>query len=146
MKINITVDEKIKETQVDISCKMITPEIAQIISALRVLNKQITGKKNGEIYIIGIDEIYYLESIDRKCYAYTKNDVIETDFKLYELENKLSEYGFVRISKSCLIQIKYITSIRAEIGQKLRVTMNNSEQIIVSRFYAQELKKRLGVN
>ena len=36
-------------------------------------------------------------------------------------------------------------SLRAEIDRKLRVTMTNGEQIIASRLYADELKKRLGV-
>ena len=58
---------------------------------------------------------------------------------------RLEEAGFCRVSKSCLIHLKKIRSLRAEIDRKLRVTMTNGEQIIASRLYADELKKRLGV-
>ncbi|MCD7731687.1 MAG: LytTR family transcriptional regulator DNA-binding domain-containing protein [Oscillospiraceae bacterium] len=146
MKINIQIDESMKETEINISCKSLSKEVEQIISALRVLNKQLAGKKQGEVFLIDLEEIMYLESVDRKCFFYTDKDVFEADEKLYELEYSLSKEGFVRISKACLIQLKHISSIRSEIGQKLRVTMKNGEQIIVSRMYAIELKKRLGVN
>jgi len=61
------------------------------------------------------------------------------------MEEKLCNYGFIRISKSCLVHLKYIKSLRNDVERKLRLTMKNDEQIIVSRQYADEIKKRLGV-
>ena len=61
------------------------------------------------------------------------------------MEEKLCQSGFFRISKSCLVHLKYIKSIKNDVERKLRLTMKNNEQIIVSRQYAEEIKKRLGV-
>lgn len=61
------------------------------------------------------------------------------------MEQQLCQSGFLRISKSCLVHLKYICSLRAELDRKLRLTLDNGEQIIVSRQYADDLKQRLGV-
>ena len=92
-----------------------------------------------------VSKVIYLESVDRKTFVYTGENVYESSLKLYELEQQLDECGFFRASKSCLVQLKYIKSLKADINRKIRVTLENGEQIIVSRQYAEELKKKLGV-
>ncbi|MBR5089888.1 MAG: LytTR family transcriptional regulator DNA-binding domain-containing protein, partial [Ruminiclostridium sp.] len=69
----------------------------------------------------------------------------ETKMKLYEMEERLCGSGFLRISKSCLVRLRFIRSIKAELDRRLRLTLENGEQMIVSRQYADELKRRLGV-
>ena len=49
------------------------------------------------------------------------------------------------MSKSFLIHLQNIQSLKADINRRVRITMSNGEQIIASRQYADELKKRLGV-
>lgn len=73
------------------------------------------------------------------------DEVYESDFRLYELEGQLEEFGFLRVSKSFLIPLQKVQSLKADINRKIRITMSNGEQIIASRQYADELKKRLGV-
>ncbi|MCI9051842.1 MAG: LytTR family transcriptional regulator [Lachnospiraceae bacterium] len=110
-----------------------------------MMNHQLTVRKDSEIYLLDIVQVIYIESIDRKCFVYTAKEIYESDFKLYELEKRLEEYGFFRVSKSCLIHLQNIQSLKADINRKVRVTMSNGEQIMASRQYADELKKRLGV-
>ncbi|MBP1756299.1 MAG: hypothetical protein H6Q59_2697, partial [Firmicutes bacterium] len=38
-----------------------------------------------------------------------------------------------------------INSLRADVERKIRVTMSNGEQLIISRQYADYVKERLGV-
>ena len=83
--------------------------------------------------------------MDRRCFIYTSGEVYESDFRLYELEQRLEEYGFLRVSKSVLIQWQKIRSLRADLNRRVRITMSNGEQIVASRQYAEDLKKRLGV-
>ena len=52
---------------------------------------------------------------------------------------------FIRVSKQGLLNLKQVKSLRADINRKIGVTLRNGEQIIVSRMYADELRKRLGV-
>lgn len=93
MKITINVDEKVSETQINISCKELTSDIENIIATLRMLNQQMTVIKDGETHLVDVTRISYIEAVERK----------------------------------------------------LRLTLKNGEQIMVSRQYADEMKKRLGV-
>ncbi len=145
MKIEIHVDENVEDIDITVTCKHLTPEIEKILAALRLLDKQLTVKKGIETYLLDVEEIIYIESVDRKCFIYTAAEVFESDYKLYELEKSLEENGFLRVSKSCLIRLKSIHSLRADIDRRIRITMSNGEQLIASRFYADELKNRLGV-
>ncbi|MCI8508516.1 MAG: LytTR family transcriptional regulator [Lachnospiraceae bacterium] len=110
-----------------------------------MMNHQMTAKKDGETHLLDVARIIYIESVDRRCFIYTSDEVYESEFRLYELEQRLGEYGFFRVSKSFLIHLQNIQSLKADINRKIRVTMSNGEQIIASRQYADELKKRLGV-
>lgn len=145
MKIEIFVDEKATDLNISVTCKQLTPDIERILTILRMMNHQLVAKKNEETYLLDIAQIIYIESVDRKCFIYTSDEIYESDFRLYELEQQLEEYGFFRVSKSFLIHLQKVQSLKAEINRKIRITMSNGEQIVASRQYAEELKKRLGV-
>lgn len=145
MKIDISVDEEAAELQISVTCRELTPDIERIIAMLRMMDHQLAGKRNGEIHILDISRVLYIESVDRKCYIYTDGEIYESDLRLYELEERLEECGFLRVSKSLLIQLRKIRSLKADINRRIRITMQNGEQIMASRQYAEALKKRLGV-
>jgi two-component system response regulator LytT len=145
LKIDICVDKNVTDLTISVICKQLTPDIKKLLATLRMMNHQLTVRKDSEIYLLDIVQVIYIESIDRKCFVYTAKEIYESDFKLYELEKRLEEYGFFRVSKSCLIHLQNIQSLKADINRKVRVTMSNGEQIMASRQYADELKKRLGV-
>lgn len=145
MKISININENISDTEIVINSSSLTPEIERIIATLRILDQQIMAVRNDEAYILDVAKIVYIESVDRKTFVYTKEDCFESKLKLYEIEQQLCQAGFLRVSKSCLVQLKFIRSLKSELDRKIRLTLENGEQIIVSRQYADELKHRLGV-
>ena len=61
------------------------------------------------------------------------------------MEEKLLERDFLRISKQSIVNLRKIKSLKAEINRKIRVTLENGEQIVVSRMYSDELRKKLGL-
>lgn len=145
MKIEILVDHKIEETCINISCNKLTPELEKLIAMMRIMEKQFVASVEGETFILDVASILYIEAVDRKTFVYTEKGVYESELRLYELEEQLEEYGFFRASKSCLIQLQAIRSLRRDINRRIRVTMENGEIIMVSRQYAEELKRKLGI-
>lgn len=145
MRIEVLVDENAADLSISVTCKQLTPQIEKLLAALRMMDHQLAAKKNGETHLLDIGQILYIEALDRKCFVYTANEFYESDFRLYELEQQLEEYGFFRISKSFLICLHKVQCLKAEVDRKLRITMSNGEQIVASRQYADGLKKRLGV-
>ncbi len=141
MKITIEVKEELLETEINIKCSSITPEIERIITTLNLVDKKLIVKKDDSTFFLNKDEIFYIETVDKKTFVYTKVEIYETVLKLYELE----KFGFFRASKSCIINLKHIKSLKAEFNSRIKITMANNEHIIVSRQYAEELEKLLGV-
>ena len=60
-----------------------------------------------------------------------------------ELEDALGELDFLRAGRSVIVNFRRIKSIRPELGGRMLVTMDNGEQVYVSRQYAGELKGKL---
>ena len=147
MKINISVDEQLSDIEINITCGELTEDVERIISAIRMSSRQLLVKhiQSGEEVILDAKDIAYIEAIDRKCFVYTEDNVFETSYKLYELKALLSGMKFCRVSKSCLVSLKFIYSIKTEINHRLRLTLKNREVIIVSRQYAEDIKEQLGV-
>ena len=65
--------------------------------------------------------------------------------KLYELESALAQYDFIRVSKNTICSLRKIKSLKSEVDRKIKITLENDYQIIASRMYADELRKKLGV-
>ena len=145
MKITINVGEDINETEINIKCSQLTPDIENIIATLRIMNQQLLVTKDDTNYLLDVNTISYIEALERKTFVYTQDAIYESKLKLYEMEERLCKSGFFRISKSCLVHLKFIKSIKKDIDRKLRLTLTNGEQIMVSTQYADEFKKRLGV-
>lgn len=145
MKIHINIDDTAKDTEISVTCSKLTPEIETLLATLRMLDSQMTVMKDGETFFVDVADIYYIESVERKTFVYTKDEVYESKLRLYEMEERLCAGGFFRAGKSCIIQIRYIRSIRTDIDRKLRVTLENGEKLMVSRQYSDELKRRIGL-
>ena len=129
----------------EVKAPRLTQDIEKIISLMRMINMQIAVKQEDEIILLDTDKILYIEAVERNTFVYTKDSSYESDLKLYQVEQELLEQNFIRISKQCILNLRKIKSLKADINRKIRVTLVNDEQIIVSRMYAEELRKRLGV-
>lgn len=145
LKITIDIDDKANEMEINVRCRQLTPDIENIIATLRIMNQQMLVMKEDVNYLLDVNEISYIEALERKTFVYTQDAVYESKLKLYEMEERLCQSGFFRVSKSCLVHLRYIKSIKNDVERKLRLTLKNGEQIMVSRQYADEIKKRLGV-
>lgn len=145
MKIEIDINEAYQDVTVQIKAPEISQDIEKMVSMMRMLNMQLAVKKDDETYLLDIDKILYIEAVERNTFVYTTDASYESDFRLYEIENELLERSFFRVSKQCIVNLRKIKSLKADINRKIRLTLINDEQIIVSRMYADELRKRLGV-
>lgn len=145
MRISIEVDEAYPDIEIKVGCRHLTPEIEKMMAILRMFDMQLTVRKENSTYFLDLSKVLYIEAVERNTFVYTDEGVYESEMKLYELEQQLDNCNFFRASKSCLMNLKMIASLKADINRKIRVTMKNGEQIMVSRMYADELRKRLGV-
>ena len=143
MKIIINQDENNNEIEIVINCKTIDDSIVKIVEKLKEEENVITGIKDSKVHIIKPDNVLYFESVDKRTFVYTKEDVYESNLRLYQVEEKFSTYHFFRASKSTIINISKISVINPIFGGRVEVLLENKEKLIVSRQYVPILKAKL---
>ena len=88
-------------------------------------------------------DLFYAESVDDRVFLYTTSDSYEIRMKLYELEDLLKNRSFLRISKSMLVNLMKISSVRPALNGRFSAILKNGEEIIISRKYVPALKQVL---
>lgn len=143
---NIQIIEHIKEKlQVIIKCQQIDDEIMRLKYHIEMFDKKLQAKKDNEWCFVNLFDVLYFESVDNRIFLYTKDDVMEIKQRLYELEIILSDKDFIRISKSQIININKIKSLRPEINRTILATMCNGEQLFISRKYVPAIRSLLSI-
>ena len=145
MKINLDIDGKYDDTEVIIRAPHLNNDIERIVAMMRMIDMQIAVRKDNETYLIETDKILYIEAVDRKTFVYTNSENYESELKLYEIEQELIERDFLRISKNSIVNLRKIKSLKTDVNRKIRITLQNGEQIVVSRMYSDELRRKLGL-
>lgn len=146
MKISINEDSALEEIEIILNCPRADQAVRRLIAALQSADIRLLGRCRGETAILHPEDVLYIESVDRRVFLYTQDQVCETDKKLYELAAQLSGRSFFRASKSAILNLNRVKSLRPELGARLLVTMENGEKIQVSRQYAGAIKHALEVN
>ena len=145
MKINLDIDGKYDDIEVIIRAPHLNNDIERMVAMMRMIDMQIAVRKDNETVLLDTDKILYVEAVDRKTFVYTNTDTYESELKLYELEQQLIERDFLRISKQSIVNLRKIKSLKTDVNRKIRITLQNGEQIVVSRMYSDELRRKLGL-
>ena len=76
----------------------------------------------------------------------------ESNLKLYELEEQLKNTSYIRVSKSIILNIEKLQSVKPLINGKLEANLKNNEKILINnekilinRHYVPEFKKKFGI-
>lgn len=147
MKVTIEVDESLAEESVVIKCKKLDERILRIQQALtEQANADLTIllHKNDKEYYMPLDKILFFETENKEIRAHTCNEIYDTQYKLYELEEILPGY-FMRISKSSIVNLNHIYAITRNITSSSIVEFSDCHKLVyVSRNYYKALVERLG--
>lgn len=142
MKITLQQIDKGTE-EVIIKYKQMTEDINNIVHYIEGKGQKLVGMKDGQESRIHISEVIYLESVDGGTYLYTKQEVYKSNLTLAVAEAVYAEEGLFRCSKSMVINMYRIQRLKSMAGNRIDVTMDNGEHVIVSRRYAKELRQIL---
>ena len=144
MKITIMESDEADELEIILKCKEMNEEVIRILTSLRSFERKVTGTLNGKIYLLSPDDIYYFEAVDKKNFAYTKQNVFEVSMRLYQVEEMFGDGNLFRATKSTIINLDKVKTITPRFGGKVEVMLENGENMIVSRQYVPMLKEKLG--
>lgn len=141
----ITIDEQpgVQGIEVTILCKRADRQVLDIVARLRMLDRKVTGSVDGHTRIVNAKDVLYVESIDKRTFIYTADEVLETSLRLYEMEERLADCDFLRVAKGCVVNFRRIASLRPDLNGRIVATMDNGEQVVISRQYAPDVKHKL---
>ena len=145
LKLTIDKSPKYIEAEINIKCDEIDKTIQDVIDLVQNKQRNISVQQDGSTKTISLGSVYYLESVDEKTFVYGKDEVFSTVMKLYEAEEILNGTSFVRISKSCILNIDILDSVKVMLNGKMEATLDNGEKLIINRHYVPGFKKKFGL-
>ena len=144
MKVHLEQVKSKEEEEAIIKAVTVTDEITGAIELLEGGSKGIAVIKDDQVHIIKASAVYYIESVDKKTFVYTKDVCYDCKYRLYELETMLGGY-FMRCSKSMIINLKKVRNVKSQLSGRIDATLINDETVVISRGYVKEVKRRLGI-
>ena len=131
------------EDEVIVNYLEMTSQVERIINFIEGENKKLIGWKDKEQKVIDIKAILYIETVDGKTFAYTEEDILRLEYTLSQLEQMLNDINFFRCSKSMIINIDKVGSLRSLPSNRIDAKMVNGEHIMISRTYASDFRRIL---
>lgn len=98
--------------------------------------KEVLVRNGNRTRSVSADDIYYIESSNRKVTLYLRHEKIEYYDKISSLESELKP-DFFRIHKGYLVNIKYV-----ERYDWTEVKMRNGDSLLISKYKYQDFVKR----
>lgn len=131
------------EEEVIIRCREVDEKVKMIAGIVQGSGQKIKAVFEDQTIYLLPEEILYLENVDGETYAYLTDKVAKVSKSLRELVLCYEDRGFFRCSKSMVLNIYKIIYLKSEPGSRIRATMENREQVMISRKYAKELRQVL---
>ena len=144
MKLELNIDEKVKETLVLVSANKIDKEVQNLINYIEYSSEYLIGIVEDKASIIDIGEIIRVYIEDRKTFVVTLKDTYVVKKKLYEVENMVTR-NFIKISQSEIANIKFIKNLDFSNTGTIVIKYKNSDISYVSRRMIKEFKLKLGI-
>ena len=112
------------ENEVVLRCPRLDQEMLRVLSLVRSgLQKLCVWDENREIILLSPDETLYCESVDEHTFLYTASAFYQTALTLAELEGRYGELGYLRVSKSAVINLHRIRSLKSRTSGRIEASL-----------------------
>ena len=146
MKIEIKIDEGCAEPKIIVVTNKVTDEINEIVKRLSGEQSQVTaGFRDEQVIVLEPNQIVRIYTSNGKVYAEAENGTYLLRLRLYEMEQRLANQSFVRISNSEIINLKKVRGFDLSFAGTICVSLLNGTVTYVSRRYVAKIKQLLGI-
>ena len=143
MKVQLEQAE-LKEPEVIVRGDLSSNEVKNIVGLLsgKTSFRKMFFYKGEREYLFDLKEVAYFEAAKNGAAAHIRGEVFTVPERLRELEAILASKGFVRISKSVIVNAEYVASVESEFsGNYTAYLKNNGGRLTISRKYVKSFKK-----
>lgn len=146
MKVEIKIDSTCKEPKIIVLTDVLTDEVKDILKKLSEDSiKMIAGFRDEMLTLLEQSNIIRIYGYSGKVAAVTQEGEYILRLRLYELEERLDQGCFVRISNSEIINLKMVKGFDLSLSGTICVTLSNGTVTYVSRRYVTKIKRVLGI-
>ncbi|MEG6615972.1 LytTR family DNA-binding domain-containing protein [Peptococcaceae bacterium 1198_IL3148] len=105
-------------------------------------NERILIKSKNEIIFVSLQDILFVEKLDKKSFIHTCNNVIEANDTLTELENTLRD-GYLRVHKSYIVNLAKVKKIKDIGNRSYVIQFDGTDKVAyMSRYKFEEYKDK----
>ena len=145
MKITILEPSPEEDDEIIVKCRFLDKDLTLLLNQLKNGSSKMNFSKANKIVLVEKKDILFFESVDDKVFVYTEEDVFETKFKLYELEQILNPKTFFRANKAVIVNLNKIKSLSPAFGGRFEAILKKDYKVIIARSYVPKLKEVLGL-
>ena len=143
MRLIKTKEENVEENYLELHYDKLDEETVAVLDRLRDTLRYIEGNVDDKKVTVAVTDIFYFETVDRKIFAYTKDMCVEVKEALRDIIEEYSKIGFVRISKSAVVNIYKIKKLQGDLNMRVIIFLKNDEKLIMNRCYKKEFYDKL---
>lgn len=145
LKIDVTLDPALEELLVKVLSPGETEELRALLARLEE-PERLTLFREGTAVPLDPGEVLRFYGEDKEVRAQALGGEIYTvRLRLYELEERLDQKAFVRVSHSEIVNWKRVTALDLSLSGTIRVTLEGGVVTYVSRRYVKKIKEVLGI-
>ena len=114
MQLSIKIDVNYEEPETVITTARMTDEVNRIVDFINqadTVTTIISGIKNNKIELLAQESLFRIYAEGGKVFAKTEYDLYQLRLRLYELEERLDDTLFVRISNSEIVNLKKVKNL-----------------------------------
>ncbi|MCH4035673.1 MAG: LytTR family transcriptional regulator [Lachnospiraceae bacterium] len=146
MKVSVRIEQNIREPEVVILTDRMTAEVEEILQKLSEKTPQmLAGFCEDTVRVLAPEEILRVYAQQGKVFAGTEAGEYLLRLRLYELEERLAPYSFVRISNSEIISLKKVRHFDLSFTGTICVILTDGTKTFVSRRYVPRIRQMLGM-
>ena len=147
MEIRVLEEKNRSQIEVTILSGPDDNRVSKIVRQLQMADGRLTGYIPGTIKrrVVFLTDIAWIEASRSTALIHlVEGGVLESTSRLNWLEDIFSDTEFVRISRQELVNLDYVTGISPAGSGRMLLSLGE-KKLVVSRKYAPEFKRRIGI-
>ena len=120
----------------------LTDSVRSAVDLLENQCRTVPVVSEGKTMMCRTDQIYYIESVDKRSFIYTKAGCYETKYRLYELE-ELLDSRFLRCAKAMIVNIRKIARFDFNMAGTVHIIFDDGSVTWAARRYVRAIQQML---
>lgn len=143
MKVSLEQDFTREDIEVLIRYASMNQTVRKLEHMIQSMDRMVKCSLDSMEIQVGAGDIFYIESVDKRTFVYGESRVYRSEKRLYQLLEELADAGFVQVSKSCILNVNVLESIRSLRNSRMEATLSNGEKVTVTRKYVSAIREKL---